>query len=125
MQENRYLTRLNWDFNNYHKFSKCHCASKSYCLGYNEIEEAKIKYYNHPEHEKKHYDSSVSHYLKCLAAGTLVDVYLSNGQSFLMVYFVHLDPQNNCACFLQINEKTVPITVNCAKIDAVRKVNII
>ncbi|KOY81527.1 hypothetical protein I6G82_08660 [Lysinibacillus macroides] len=127
MNENRSLTRLNWEFNNYHKFAKCPCVSKSYCLSHDMLEEdlANLKYYNSPGKEGgTHCNSCVCLHLKDLKPGTLVDVYLSNGHNFSNVYFAHLDLQNYCVHFLQVNRgRTVPIMIACSRIDAVRKTN--
>ncbi|WP_155592271.1 hypothetical protein [Lysinibacillus cavernae] len=141
MDENRYLTRMNWGFNNYHKFSKCYCESKNYYSGYDdsvdhEVEEDsyKIKYFNSHQYEKKYHDkdqvnndskkpceSCVCSHLECFEPGTLVDVYLSNGSQFLSIYFIYLDPQSCCSYFLQIDEKAVPVIIDCQHIDAIRR----
>jgi len=56
MEDKRYLDRINWNFDNYHKFDKCYCQSKTYYCNHdkgstedNEFDEAdtyNIKYYN-------------------------------------------------------------------------------
>lgn len=60
MDGNRYLTRMDGEFNNYHKFSKCYCESKNVYFGHSpsvdhpiiEEDSYKIKYYNSPQFEK-------------------------------------------------------------------------
>ncbi|MEK5487055.1 MULTISPECIES: hypothetical protein [unclassified Lysinibacillus] len=138
MDENRSLKRMNWEFNNYHKFAKCYCASKNFCSGYysdidhhvDEEESYTIKYYNSPQYEKtykkkeqakKQCDSCICHHLEYFKPGTLVDVYLSNGCQFLSIYFIYLDSQSCCGYFLQIDDQAVPVMIDCRQIDAIRK----
>ncbi|MGY4796093.1 hypothetical protein ACVNNN_13915 [Lysinibacillus fusiformis] len=138
MNENRYLTRMNWEFNNYHKFSKCYCESRNFCFDHAsgvdhpivEEDSYKIKYYNSPQFEKtyqkkkqdkEHCQSCVCSHLECFEPGTLVDVYLSNGSQFLGIYFIYLDPQNCCGYFIQFDETARPVIIDCQKIDALRK----
>lgn len=66
MDENRYLTRLDRNLNNYHKFSKCYCESKNYCTGHYygsddmaEEDSYRIKYYNSSQDGKKQLESHV------------------------------------------------------------------
>lgn len=137
MDDNRYLTRINWEFNNYHKFAKCYCESKNYYLGQydgnNHLAEEdsyKIKYYNSPQFEKtvqekgqskKHCENCVCHHLEYFEPGTLVDVFLSDGTRFLRIYFLYFDSQNCCGNFLQIEGNRLPVIIDCRKIEAIRK----
>ena len=138
MDGNRYLTRMNWEFNNYHKFSKCYCESKNVYLGHSpsvdhpiiEEDSYKIKYYNSPQFEKKyqkqnqieqHCKSCICSHLECFEPGTLVDVYLSDGSQFLGIYFIYLIPQSCCGYFLQIDDMARPVIMDCQNIDAICK----
>ncbi|MCM0624128.1 hypothetical protein M5J14_06270 [Lysinibacillus sp. OL1_EC] len=138
MDGNRYLTRMNWEFNNYHKFSKCYCESKNVYFGHSpsvehpiiEEDSYKIKYYNSPQFEKKyqkqnqiekHCQSCICSHLECFEPGTLVDVYLSDGSQFLGIYFIYLIPHSCCGYFLQIDDMARPVIMDCQNIDAIRK----
>jgi len=140
MDENRYLTRLNRELNNYHKFSKCYCESKNHYTGHyfcmedeKEEDSYRIKYYNSPQDGKKQSENleknkdnkrcegCVCSQLECFDPGTLVDVYLSNGTSFSGIYFIYLESHNCCAYFLQIGDTARPVIIDCQQVNALRK----
>ena len=142
MDENRYLTRLDRNLNNYHKFSKCYCNSKNYCTGrYYGMDDVaqedsyRIKYYNSSQDgkkqleshvrnkEKKHCEGCICSQLECFDPGTLVDVYLSDGHCFCGIYFIYLDPHSCCAYFLQIDDMARPVIIDCQQVNAISKTN--
>ncbi|MET4563439.1 hypothetical protein ABIA69_004636 [Lysinibacillus parviboronicapiens] len=61
--------------------------------------------------------------LRCLEPGTLVDVLLSGGGSFLGVLFIRLDPKTCCAYFLEVGDAAAatPVVIDCQKIDGIRR----
>ncbi|WP_107951687.1 hypothetical protein [Lysinibacillus parviboronicapiens] len=68
-------------------------------------------------------------FLKRLEPGTLVDVFLSGGGSFLNLTFINLDPKSCCAYFLDLDctggsaaaAAATPVVIDCQKIDAIRR----
>lgn len=148
MEDKRYLERINWNFDNYHKFDKCYCQSKTYYCNHdkgstedNEFDEAdtyNIKYYNSKDvkqkqkndNRNKHSGQEINthnckdcacHLLQCLDTGTLVDVFLAKGGNFLNVFFLYFDKPTSCAYFLQIGAAAMPIIIDCERIEAIRK----
>lgn len=98
MTDNRFMKHMNWD-------NKC-CQNEVKC-------------------ETKHNnncDGCICNQLRKLEAGTLVDIFLSSGVSFVGVYFISLDECNCCANFLEIAAGfNTPLIIDCRKIDAIRK----
>ncbi|MGN4127982.1 hypothetical protein ACMGD3_23710 [Lysinibacillus sphaericus] len=168
MEDNRYMKHMNWDFNTFNKFDKCHCESKKYYYEYHKCDckhdkceherkhdncECKKDKWEHErkhdkceckkdkcEHERKHDKCECKHnekhkdhdckgcvcnLLKRFEPGTLVDVLLAGGGSFLYVYFLALDPKNCCAYFLEVGDAAAatPIVIDCQKIAAIIKRN--
>ncbi len=142
MDENRYLTRLDRNLNNYHKFSKCYCDSKNYCTGYYygtddmaEEDSYRIKYYHSSQDgnkqseshvrnkDKKHCEGCICSQLECFDPGTLVDVYLSDGHCFCGIYFIYVDPHSSCAYFLQIDDIARSVMIDCQQVNTISKTN--
>ncbi len=118
MQDNRFVKHMNWDHNNLNKGDKCESKhDKCDCM--------------RKHHEEDKCDDKFSHncckgcicnLLKRFEPGTLVDVLLSGGGSFLGVIFVILDPKNCCAYFLEVGAAAAtPIVIDCQKIDGIRR----
>ncbi|MGE7944513.1 hypothetical protein ACQKNB_20855 [Lysinibacillus xylanilyticus] len=144
MGDNRYLELMDRDFNNYHKFEKCYydpCHSKEDDYEAVEDDYDKIKYYNHKDvkqkrkdHDKKysqelekqkmkndnHCKGCICNHLKRLEPGTLVDVFLSNGSSFINLFFLHFDNQSCSVYFLEIGATAMRLMIDCEKIEAIR-----
>ena len=118
MDENRYLTRLDRNLNNYHKFSKCYCDSKNYCTDGNKQSESHVR-----NKDKKQCEGCICSQLECFDPGTLVDVYLSDGHCFCGIYFIYLDPHSCCAYFLQIDDMARPVIIDCQQVNAISKTN--
>ncbi|MGE6513550.1 hypothetical protein [Lysinibacillus sphaericus] len=95
----------------WHDHDKCDCKKK---------EHKKDKCDDKFDHNCK---GCICNLLKRFEPGTLVDVLLSGGGSFLGVIFVSLDPKNCCAYFLEVGAAAAatPIVIDCQKIDAIRK----
>ncbi|GLC88604.1 hypothetical protein [Lysinibacillus piscis] len=55
-----------------------------------------------------------------LAVPTVLDLFLSNGSTFLGVTFIGFNNKNCCASFLEAGS-TTPLIIDCNKIDAIRK----
>lgn len=113
MNDRRYVKHMNWDNNccqhednGCHKEEKCRCKKDNKC-------------------EKKHNndcDGCICNQLRKLEVGTLVDIYLSSGVSFIGLVFISLDECNCCANFLEVHAAgNAPLVIDCRKIDAIRK----
>ena len=139
MGDNLYLERMDRDFNNYHKFEKFYYdqyLSKEDNYEVVEDDHYKIKYYNHKDVKQKSKDYSqelkkkmknddhckgcVCNHLKCVEPGTLVDVFLSNGSSFINIFFLYFDNQSCSAHFLEIGATAMRLMIDCEKIEAIR-----
>ena len=67
-----------------------------------------------------HCKGCVCNHLKYVEPGTLVDVYLSNGNSFINIFFLYFDSQSCSAHFLEIGETAMRLMIDCEKIEAIR-----
>ncbi|MGE7093185.1 hypothetical protein ACQKII_17370 [Lysinibacillus sp. NPDC048646] len=130
MQDNRFVKHMNWDHNNLNKGDKCESKhDKCDCMRKHHKEDKCDCMRKH--HEEDKCDDKFSHnckgcicnLLKRFEPGTLVDVLLSGGGSFLGVIFVSLDPKNCCAYFLEVGAAAAatPIVIDCQKIDGIRR----
>lgn len=130
MEDRRYGTHMNWDRckceksskcchkeDKYHckKEEKCHCSKEDKCHSHKE-EQCTNGFANNCR-------SCICDQLRKLEAGTLVDIFLSGGGSFLGLTFVSFNPQNCCAYFLECGTSNSPLIIDCKKIDALRKLS--
>ncbi|EON72183.1 hypothetical protein H131_12893 [Lysinibacillus sphaericus OT4b.31] len=111
--------RCRKDDKHYHE-DKCRCHKEDKCRYEDD------KHFSHKDDKGDHrYDNHckncVCNQLRKLEPGTLVDVFLSSGVSFCALTFISLDPRNCCAHFLELGETHKPLTIDCQKIDAIRR----
>ncbi|WP_235616406.1 hypothetical protein [Lysinibacillus parviboronicapiens] len=79
--------------------------------------------YKEEKSDKHRCKGCACNFLKGLEPGTLVDVFLSGGGSFLSLTFINLDPKSCCAYFLELDAAAAatPVVIDCQKIDAIRR----
>ncbi|MFJ7737420.1 hypothetical protein ACIQ2D_13995 [Lysinibacillus sp. NPDC097287] len=134
MNDKRYVKHMNWDnkccqhTDKYEKKDDKVCKMVEVCWekedkGCNKEEKCHCRKEN--KCEKKHNndcDGCICNQLRKLEAGTLVDIFLSSGVSFIGLVFISLDECNCCAHFLEVDAAgNVPLVVDCRKIDAIRR----
>ncbi|MFJ7405317.1 MULTISPECIES: hypothetical protein [unclassified Lysinibacillus] len=107
MEDRRYVTHMNWAPCKCQKPCNCHQKKQHECK-----EEKGHRAMNHCR-------SCICEQLKCLEVGTVVDVFLTGGLSFLGLTFVSFNARNCCAYFLEAGS-TTPLIIDCKKIDAIR-----
>ena len=107
MEDRRYVTHMNW--------APCKCQKSCKCSQKKE-HECKEEKSHKPMNNCR---SCICEQLRCLEIGTVVDVFLSGGLSFLGLTFVSFNARNCCAYFLEAGS-TTPLIIDCKKIDAIR-----
>ncbi|WP_107924569.1 hypothetical protein [Lysinibacillus parviboronicapiens] len=138
MEDRRYGTHMNWDRCKCQKMSscckkeeKCHCKKEEKCHCKKEEKchcKKEEKCHSHKEDKcanrfANNCRSCICDQLRKLEAGTLVDIFLSGGGSFLGLTFISFSPQNCCAYFLEAGTTTSPLIIDCKKIDALRRLS--
>lgn len=120
MEDKRYGTNMNLDHNKCVK-KCCNEAAVKRCCRCKEGKICPCKAKKCTPRMSVNCKGCICQQLRKLEAPVTLDIFLSGGISFLGLTFISFDPRNCCAVFLEPGT-TSTLTIDCNKIDAIRRV---